>query len=424
MELDVFERSDSPYWFAYLNDGGKRKKVSLKLVAKGPGAVRRAVAIKAAQGLQEKLDHAPQTETLLQALNDHCAAMEAAGKPYYRHATTLRDKLLGLRPVVRLKKGAVAAVFHLEPNMLVSELTKQHIVRLVEARRKEGSSPQTIKHEIGLLRAAVIRATARGGAVPRITIENDWAIPVVGQKTRYLEMAEWQRVYDALDPDRDVVRVRKATGKVYAKLGGNTKLVYAKLGGNTKRQTQDARDMLVALTMTGGRWSEVASLRWSKLDWSEGVVRLWGGKVGKERLVPLPEQFQEVLHRRRAEAPKDALYVFPGMHGDKMTAPSQAIRKAMDRAGLNSDPETIKAHGKATIHSLRHTFASWLLQNGAELSAVRDMLGHSTVSTTERYAHLEKGKTAKRMGSILSNIGGTTQQLHLVSASCEERLKT
>jgi integrase len=222
---------------------------------------------------------------------------------------------------------------------------------------------------------------------------------VVGQKTRYLEMAEWQCVYAALDPERDVVRVRKATGKVYAKLGGNT-----------KRQTQDARDMLVALTMTGGRWSEVASLRWSKLDWSEGVVRLWGGKVGKERLVPLPEQFQEVLHRRRSEAPEDAHYVFPGMHGDKMTAPSQAIRKAMDRAGLNSDPDTVRAHGKATIHSLRHTFASWLLQNGAELSAVRDMLGHSTVSTTERYAHLEKGKTAKRMGSILSNIGVTTPE--------------
>jgi integrase len=407
-----FERSDSPYWFAYLNDGGKRKKVSLKLVAKGPGAVKRIAAIKAAQLMQEKLDHAPQTETLLQALNDHCAALEADGKPYSRNAKTLRDKLLGLRPVARLGKGAVPAAFHLDPNMLVSELTKQHMVRLGEARRKEGSSPQTIKHEIGLLRAAVIRATARGGAVPRITIENDWAIPVVGQKTRYLEMAEWQRVYAALDPDRDVVRVRKATAKVYVKLGGKT-----------KQQTQDARDMLVALTMTGGRWSEVASLRWSKLDWSGGVVRLWGGKVGKERLVPLPEQFQEVLLRRRSEAPKDAPYVFTGMHGDKMAAPSQAIRRAMDRAGLNSDLDTVKAHGKATIHSLRHTFASWLLQNGAELSAVRDMLGHSSVSTTERYAHLEKGKTAKRMGSILSNIE-TAPKLHLVTASVEKQLKT
>lgn len=48
------------------------------------------------------------------------------------------------------------------------------------------------------------------------------------------------------------------------------------------------------------------------------------------------------------------------------------------------------------------TFASWLLQNGADLSAVQDMLGHASPNMTRRYAHLEKAKTAKRMGEILS----------------------
>jgi site-specific recombinase XerD len=95
--------------------------------------------------------------------------------------------------------------------------------------------------------------------------------------------------------------------------------------------------------------------------------------------------------------------VFPGWRGgEKLSSPSPAIREAMDRAGLNSDPET----RKATIHSLRHTFASWLVQNGADLSAVQDMLGHSSITVTRRYAHLEKAKTARLMGSILSNIGG------------------
>ena len=60
----------------------------------------------------------------------------------------------------------------------------------------------------------------------------------------------------------------------------------------------------------------------------------------------------------------------------------------------------------ATLRPLT-TFASWLLQNGADLSAVQDMLGHKTIAMTRRYAHLEKSRTAKRMGSILSNIGAS-----------------
>jgi integrase len=403
MELDVFERADSPYWFASLNDNGKRKKVSLRLPVRGPGSVKRHVALRAAQDMQDKLDNAPQTLTLRQALDDYCAFLEASGKPSVANARTLRAKLLGLRPVTRKKKGAAPAAFHLDPNMLVSELTSQLMTKLHDERLKEGNKPQTIKHEIGLLRVAVRRATARGGDIPRIAldraVDNAWAIPKVGVKTRYIEdWQEWQRLYEALDPDRDIFRMTKATGKVWRS---------HKLSGMPRQKAQAAQDLLVALTLTGGRWSEVTGLRWSKIDWAEGVAKLWGGKVGKERLVPLPEQFQEVLRRRRAEADGTNPYVFPGWSGEKLRAPSPAIREAMDRCGLNSDPEIIKAHGKVTIHSLRHTFASWLLQNGADLSSVQDMLGHSSISMTQRYAHLEKAKTAKRMGSILSNIGAT-----------------
>jgi integrase len=402
MEIDVFTRADSPYWFALLIENGKRKKVSLKLLAKGPDAVKRREALKQAEARQDSLAKAPHTQTLQQALDALCDRMAAEGRAYVRNTRTHRDKLLGLRPIVRSGKDAKPAEFHLEPTMLVSQLTTQHMMQLVDARRQEGCSAQTIKHEIATLRSAVRHATARGGDIPRIAFEravtNPWAVPKVGQKTRYLEFGEWLRVYEALDPDRDIVRVRKATGKAYPAVN---------MTGERRRQAQDAQDLLVALTMTGGRWSEVASLRWSKIDLSEGVARLWGSKVSEERLVPLPAQFLAVLKRRRTEAAPDAQFVFTGLHGDKRSAPSHAVRQAMDRAGLNSDPDTIKAHGKATIHSLRHTFASWLLQNGADLSAVQDMLGHKTIAMTRRYAHLEKARTAKRMGAILSNLGAS-----------------
>jgi integrase len=402
MEIDVFTRPDSPYWFAYLHENGKRKKVSLRMLAQGPGSVKRSVALKAAMDMQAKMEDGPGTKTLREAIDDYIVYLEAEGKPWVRNARAFRDKLLGLRPVARQKAGSRPAEFHLDPNMLVSQLKTQHMLRLVDARRSEGAAAQTIKHEIALLRSAVRRATARGGEIPRIAIDravdNPWAMPQVSQKTRYLTEEEWQLVYGALSPDRIIVRVRKASGKSYPPM---------KLTGQVRQLAQDAQDLMVALTMTGGRWSEVASLRWSKLGWTDGVANVWGGKVGKERLVPLPEQFQEVLRRRRAEWDGQNPYVFPSLktRGDKLTAPSRAIRDAMNRVGLNSDPDTVKAHGKATVHTLRHTFASWLLQKGADLSAVQDMLGHASVTTTRRYAHLEKAKTAKLMGSILSNMG-------------------
>jgi site-specific recombinase XerD len=57
------------------------------------------------------------------------------------------------------------------------------------------------------------------------------------------------------------------------------------------------------------------------------------------------------------------------------------------------------------VHSLRHTFASWLVQNGAELHEVSGALEHSSVNMTQRDAHLSKGATVAKLGGILTNMG-------------------
>src|SRR6185437_6722244 len=102
--------------------------------------------------------------------------------------------------------------------------------KLVDARRKEGCSAQTVKHEVGVLRAAVRRAAAHGGDLPRIVVENTWGAPKVRQKTRYLAWDEWLRLYVELSPDRDIIRVRKRNGKAYPPM---------KLTGEPRRVAQD-----------------------------------------------------------------------------------------------------------------------------------------------------------------------------------------
>lgn len=79
----------------------------------------------------------------------------------------------------------------------------------------------------------------------------------------------------------------------------------------------------------------------------------------------------------------------------------------MTAVGLN-EPDTVAKYGRATIHSLRHTFASWLIQNGADLGEVADALGHASLNMTRRYAHLSKGATVAKLGGILNGIGTGT----------------
>lgn len=397
--MDVFQRPDSPFWFASLDTPNGRRKVSLKpLLSRGPGAAKRNIALRAAQEAQDKCDAKGGSLTLLECLNAYQRKLEAAGKPSAGNVSILRDKLLGLRRIVRRGHDAKPAAWHLDPGMPVADLTGDHMDALVAARTAEGNAPQTIKHEIAMLRAAVKLSK---GTLPEVIVKQAWSIPEVSQKTRWLTPEEWQRVYAELDPDRPIVRRRRASGKAYP--------AYVTTDPHQRSQMLDAQDLLVGLTMCGGRWSEVAGLTWDKVDLEAGTAWLWGNKTGHERLVPLPSQFMDVLRRRKATA--TSALVFGGLDGCQRARPSQALRKAIERAGLNSDPVIKARHGTATIHSLRHTFASWLLQRGATIVEVQDSLGHSNINMTRRYAALEKVSTAKRMGDILSSMPGADHNI-------------
>jgi integrase len=77
-----------------------------------------------------------------------------------------------------------------------------------------------------------------------------------------------------------------------------------------------------------------------------------------------------------------------------------AIRKAIDRAGCNSNPAQVKRDGRATCHTFRDTFASWLLQRGVSLFKVQQLLGHSTPTMTQKYATLAPGAVAAVLDAL------------------------
>jgi integrase/recombinase XerC len=147
------------------------------------------------------------------------------------------------------------------------------------------------------------------------------------------------------------------------------------------------RALLELLYASGLRVSELVGLDWTDVDLSSRVVRVLG-KGRKERMVPFGRKAEEALRAWLAvwaglrKEVDEAEPVFLNTFGTRLTDRSvrRVIDKWVDDAGV--------AQG-VHPHTLRHTFATHLLENGADLRAIQELLGHSSLSTTQKYTHLD-----------------------------------
>jgi integrase/recombinase XerD len=148
------------------------------------------------------------------------------------------------------------------------------------------------------------------------------------------------------------------------------------------------RTMLEVLYATGLRVSELVSLRYSQLNLNQGVLRVTG-KGDRERLIPLGEEaiswLREFIGTGRGEILLDRHtdYLFPTRRGDYMTR--QAFWHIIKRYARKSNIEK-----ELSPHTLRHAFATHLLNHGADLRVVQMLLGHSDLSTTQIYTHVAR----------------------------------
>lgn len=145
------------------------------------------------------------------------------------------------------------------------------------------------------------------------------------------------------------------------------------------------RAMLEIMYAAGLRVGELTGLKLEQLDLKVGYVRVMG-KGGKERIVPIGERAKfaaEAYLERRPETAASIKALFLSNKGGAMSSVQfwRLIRAAAKAAGITKP---------VTPHTLRHSFASHLVQNGADLRAVQEMLGHSSISTTQIYTHVGK----------------------------------
>ena len=143
------------------------------------------------------------------------------------------------------------------------------------------------------------------------------------------------------------------------------------------------RDLVFVAGLTGMRRGELIHLRWSEVDLKNRSIRIQSGanfrtKRGRSRVVPINAEVEKVLLRRRHSVKGE--YVFH-IDGEKVhdRGLSRWFKRYVRRAKL--DPEL-------HFHSLRHSFASWLVQGEVSLYEVQKLLGHSSIKVTELYGHL------------------------------------
>ena len=145
---------------------------------------------------------------------------------------------------------------------------------------------------------------------------------------------------------------------------------------------QDIKDIVIFAVKTGLRLMELITLEWNQINFKDKYLILDNNthttKSKKVRTVPLSIEAMQILIERERNRKNEIVFTYEGENFNPEFL-SKRFKKYVIKAGLNP---------KLKFHSLRHTFASWLVQKGVSIYHVSKLLGHANVETTEIYSHL------------------------------------
>lgn len=225
----------------------------------------------------------------------------------------------------------------------------------------EGASEATINRELSALSAAINHAN----------VEFEWNLP---NPTKGRKLKEPEGRDRWLTKAELAALVRQAS---------------------TQRHGDLLADFILLAVNTGCRKEEMLGLEWRRVDFANRLIHLAGEqtKSGKRRSVPINAGAMEALRGRaafRAEHCPASPWVFARATGERAKSVRTGFAKACLEAGIDD----------FDIHDLRHTCASWMVSAGVPLADVKEVLGHSSIAMTERYAHLAPGRIADAVRAL------------------------
>ncbi len=269
----------------------------------------------------------------------------------------------------------------------LDELTSWDIERWRSTRIRAGISKSTLNRDLAAIRGAIRNAVNWG------VISNNPLATVkahrVGKfgRTRYLSVEEENRLRTALDIRESRIRERRHRHNEWRKarrLPTEDPL--------TREFADHLKPMVLLSLLTGLRRGELFSLKWVDVDLCTNNLRVLNSttKNNQTRDIPLNQEACQVLTAWRSQQDKQATLVFPSRNGGRFNNVKRSWAGVLKEACVEN----------FTWHDVRHTFASRLVASGTDLNMVRELLGHSDLSMTLRYAHLAPEQKAAAVARL------------------------
>lgn len=243
----------------------------------------------------------------------------------------------------------------------VAELRRADVRGYIERRQAQGVTASTIGRELRFLSAAINYVRLEYDRVDLPNPAQRIGLSEPEARVRWIDRADAVRLVDA--------------------------------AGAHARRPQLANFIRLALH-TGCRRGELLGLEWARVDRRRRLLRLEAEhtKAGRRRVVPLNDEAGAALDGQREWLRRSSIaspWVFGLAPDRRITTVQKGFKAACRRAGIED----------FRVHDMRHTFASWLVMAGASLYVVKDLLGHSSITVTERYAHLspDQGRSAVQL---------------------------
>jgi len=200
--------------------------------------------------------------------------------------------------------------------------------------------------------------------------------------------ARREGIVDGDWPGRDVtkMKVNNERTRFLSRVEAN------RLLAELKKTSRPLHDMALISLHCGLRAGEIFALTWDCIDFERETLILIDTKNSKTRAAFMSPAVNMMLQLRKREG-EDGGLIFRDRRGNRIEEVSAAFARVIARLGFNDSIEDSRR--KVCFHTLRHTYASWLVEAGVDLYTVKELLGHKTLAMTARYSHLGENSLRK-----------------------------
>lgn len=258
----------------------------------------------------------------------------------------------------------------------IDSITGRDLEQIRTAWLQAGNKPSTVNRKMGSISGVFSRAveweiitTHPMAKLKQLKVDSKGVV-------RYLSADENLQLRKALDDRQDEARADRESANTWRTARGR-KLLPSFAG---RVFTDHLKPMVLVSLNTGIRRGELFNLEWPRVNFATKTLTIIGdtAKTNETRHIPLNKEALETLKVWQRECQKKSGFVFPSSDGGRLEDVKSAWLGLLERAGITD----------FRWHDMRHDFASRLVMAGVPLNTVRDLLGHSDIKMTLRYAHL------------------------------------